>query len=111
MAVLGKEDFFNRIRERIGDDTSEDAISFIEDVTDTYNSLESSNSENWKSKYDDMKNQYDALDESWKKKYKERFFQSDDETTSDKIMNDQRENVIKDGEKRDYEDLFEEREG
>ena len=111
MAVLGKEDFFNRIRERIGDDTSEEAIAFIEDVTDTYNSLEASNADDWKTRYDDMKNQYDALDESWKKRYKERFFRSDAETTPGKIMSDQQENVIKDGEKRDYKDLFEEREG
>ena len=41
MPRLEREEFFNRIRERIGDDTSDDALRFMEDITDTYNELES----------------------------------------------------------------------
>lgn len=109
MAVLGKEDFFKRIREQIGDDTSDESIAFIEDVTDTYNALEQSSKDetDWKSKYEE-------LDESWKKRYRDRFFDGNGdnpETTPDKAMNKQKENVEADGEKRDFEDLFEEREG
>ena len=109
MAVLGKEDFFKRIREQIGDDTSDESIAFIEDVTDTYNALEQSSKDetDWKSKYEE-------LDESWKKRYRDRFFDGNGdrpETTPDKAMNKQKENVEDDGEKRDFEDLFEEREG
>ena len=109
MAVLGKEDFFKRIREQIGDDTSDESIAFIEDVTDTYNALEQSSKDetDWKSKYEE-------LDESWKKRYRDRFFDGNGdnpETTPDKAMDKQKEHVEADGEKRDFEDLFEEREG
>lgn len=108
MAVLGKDDFFKRIRDHIGDDTSDESIAFIEDVTDTYNALEQSSKDetDWKSKYEE-------LDENWKKRYRDRFFNNDDEgeTTPDKAMVKQKENVKADGEKRDFEDLFEEREG
>ena len=109
MAVLGKEDFFKRIREHIGDDTSDESIAFIEDVTDTYNALEQSSKDetDWKSKYEE-------LDENWKKRYRDRFFEGNDdepETTPRTAMNKQKENVEADGEKRDFEDLFEEREG
>ena len=39
MSVLNKEDFLTRIHERIGADTTDEAIAFMEDMTDTYNSL------------------------------------------------------------------------
>lgn len=70
MAVLTRDDYFNRLHERIGDDTSDEAISFLEDLTDTYNDLETKskgNGEDWEKKYHD-------LDESWKKRYRHRFF-------------------------------------
>ena len=41
MAVLAKEDFLSRINERIGEDNSDEAIEFMEDMTDTYNDMES----------------------------------------------------------------------
>ena len=37
MAVLNKEDLFNKIKERIGDATDEETLTFVEDVTDTFN--------------------------------------------------------------------------
>lgn len=70
MAVLNKEDFFTRINGIIGTDTSDDAIGFIEDMTDTYNDMEhraQSDGEDWEKRYHE-------LDESWKKRYKSRFF-------------------------------------
>ena len=39
MAILDKESFFASIKTRVGDDVSDDAMKFIEDMTDTYNSL------------------------------------------------------------------------
>ena len=35
MAVLSKEDFLSRINERIGEDNSDEAIEFMEDMSDT----------------------------------------------------------------------------
>ena len=34
MAVLNKDEFFNRISTQVGTDTSESSLSFIEDMTD-----------------------------------------------------------------------------
>lgn len=106
MAVLSKEEFMNRLQERIGEDTSDEAMTFIEDMTDTFNDMESRSSGNndseWKQKYDEM-------DKSWRKKYKDRFFNS--ETTSADVKEEQEEDVIDDTEEKTYADLFEEREG
>lgn len=72
MAVLTKDEFFNRVNEIVGTDTSDTSLAFIEDMGDTFNDLESrinTNGEDWEKKYHE-------LDESWKKKYKSRFFSS-----------------------------------
>lgn len=109
MAVLEKEDFFKRIQEYVGDDTTDESITFIEDVTDTYNALEevAKNENVWKTKYEE-------LDEKWKKRYRDRFFSENTgtpETTPDTVLEKQKEDVESDGEKKDFDELFEEREG
>ena len=73
MAVLNRDDFFARMQERMGDDTSDEAISFLEDMTDTYNDLESranGDGVDWEQKYKDN-------DAAWKAKYRHRFFNGD----------------------------------
>lgn len=105
MAILNKADFMARLQERVGEDTSDDVMSFLEDMTDTYNDLESKSTgtsdEQWQTKLDD-------LDKSWREKYKARFFNS--ETTPADVIDDQTDDVISDGEEVTFEDLFEERE-
>lgn len=106
MAVLGREEFMARLSARIGEDTSDEALQFIEDATDTFNDLETRSNgqseEQWQKKYND-------LDESWRKRYKERFFST--ETTPDDVVDNQKDDVKDDGEKITFDDLFKEREG
>lgn len=101
MPYLNKDEFMVRIKERIGEDMSDDAVSFIEDASDTYDELirRSSDTEDWKTKYEEN-------DAQWRQKYRERFF-----TSAEEIKDEQEENVKDDGEPRSFEDLFEEREG
>ena len=65
MAVKTIEELLQAVKIRVGEDTSEEALAFIEDVTDTYDSMDKQIKESgdWKSKYDDLS-----------AKYKERFF-------------------------------------
>lgn len=109
MAVLEKENFFKRVQEYVGDNVSDESITFIEDITDTYNALEEAfkNDNEWKRKYEE-------LDEAWKKRYRDRFFSGNTgtpETTPDTVLEKQKEDVECDGEKKDFDELFEEREG
>jgi len=70
--ILTKEDLFNMVKEKIGEDNSDESIAFIENLTDTYNDLqEKANGDgiDWKAKYEEN-------DASWKTRYKERFFNS-----------------------------------
>ena len=74
MPYLNKDEFMARIKERIGEDLSDDAVSFIEDASDTYDELirRSSDTEDWKTKYEEN-------DSQWRQKYRERFFTSGEE--------------------------------
>lgn len=68
MSVLSREEYLNRIKGRLGTELNDDDISLIEDMTDTYDDLNTraGNSGEWERKYHD-------LDASWRKKYVDRF--------------------------------------
>ena len=66
MAVISGEDLLKRISERIGDDNSDEALSLLEDVSDTIKDFEERDSEDWKTKYEEN-------DEKWRKKDRDRF--------------------------------------
>lgn len=73
MAVKTREEILETIRTRVGDQTDDETISFLEDVTDTLTDLETranGDGENWEQRYKDN-------DAEWRKKYKERFFSSE----------------------------------
>ena len=73
MAILDKDTYFNKLHERIGNDTSEEALTFLEDMTDTYNDMANranGDGVDWKSKYNE-------LDKTWREKYRHRFLNSD----------------------------------
>ena len=113
MAILDKENFFASIKARIGDDVSDDAMKFIEDMTDTYNSL---TDEGAKDDGEDWKTKYEELDKTWREKYKARFFDgsntnSSNESSKDEAKKEQEDDVKDDGEEVSFDDLFEEREG
>lgn len=74
MSVLSREDFLNKIQERVGEDTSDEALQFIEDMTDTFDdqATKINDTTDWKTKYEEN-------DAEWRKKYSERFFHSDED--------------------------------
>ena len=112
MPILKREDFMSRLHKYIGEDTSDETVSFIEDVTDTFNDLESrtvDNSAEWEEKYNKLSAEKDELDKTWREKYKARFFDGIED--GDEAIADQTEDVKRDGEEVTFEDLFEEREG
>lgn len=73
MAVLNREEFFARLDTRLANDTSDEGIAFLEDMTDTYNDLErkaNGDGVDWEARCRE-------IDESWKKRYRHRFFSGD----------------------------------
>lgn len=74
MSVKSIDEILNAVKERIGDDTSDSAISFVEDISDTLNSF--SEQENWKQKYEQN-------DSEWRKKYRDRFLSGESSSDDD----------------------------
>lgn len=96
MGVLNRDEFFERVQAVAGTDTSDETLQFIEDMTDTYNSLEeraNGDGIDWEQRYHD-------LDDSWKAKYKQRFFSGG---TVSRIPEEEKEAEER---KIDYDDLF-----
>ena len=106
MAILTREDYLERLNTLVGEDNSDEALQIIEDFTDTFDNLGTQNdnndNENWKQKYEE-------LDATWRQKYRDRFMNS--QTTEEDVIEEQEDNVKSDGELKEYDDLFEEREG
>ena len=100
MAVRTKDELLEIIRGRIGDDTSDETISFIEDITDTLSDYEekatNSDTEDWKTKYEEN-------DKMWREKYRERFFSKEVEKEDEDFEEDEVKSLS-------YDDLFEEKE-
>lgn len=98
--VLTREEFFEAINKRVGENTDDESLKFIEDMTDTYNSLGADRSiEEWEKKYND-------LDVEWRERYRRRFFEGKED-----IVGENREVVEDESEPTTFDELFEEREG
>ena len=100
MAVRTKHELLEIIKGRIGDDSSDETISFLEDITDTLSDYEekatNSDTEDWKTKYEEN-------DKMWREKYRERFFSKEVEKEDEDFEEDEVKSLS-------YDDLFEEKE-
>lgn len=88
MAVLSFDELITKIKTKIGEDTSDESIELLEDVTDTFNA--NKDGEDWKTKYEEN-------DKEWRKKYIDRFSGSGDDDLEEE-----------EEEKTTFEDLFKE---
>lgn len=98
MAVRTREEILNSVRTHFGEDTSNETLALVEDITDTITDFENkakNDGTNWKQKYEDN-------DAAWRKKYRDRFFsggleEDDDEPEPPKKKNYSFENLFKEG--------------
>ena len=108
MAVLDRDTFFQRVKERVGEATDDETLAFVEDITDTYNDLETrarGDGVDWKSKYEESEN-------TWRRKYRERFFADDpvgDVTTAEAVVSNHAEDSQEEEKEKTFNELFEER--
>lgn len=79
MAVRTREEILMTVRERFGDDTSDETLALVEDLTDTITDLETkanNDGANWKQKYEEC-------DARWRQKYRDRFFSAGSDNDDD----------------------------
>lgn len=98
--IKTREELMTMITARVGEDTSDEAISFMEDITDTLNDYETKlagDGTDWKTKYEEN-------DRQWREKYIARFNGTGED------LNQQNRNQFSENENKtySYENLFKE---
>lgn len=97
--IRTKDELIKALSEFIGENDADDAISILEDVTDTLEDFEKradDDGEDWKKKYEDN-------DKAWREKYRARFVKSSG--TDEDFIEDEDED---EDEIKTYEELFKE---
>lgn len=98
MAVRSMSELKEMFDSLIGERTDDEAITLLEDLSDTVADIESKIGEDWKAKYKEN-------DASWRERYRKRFSEGID-------VSEEPTTVIEDNEETeditDYNDLFEE---
>ena len=96
MAKLSKDELIEKVRKYVGDRTDDETIEIIEDISD---SIDTSDSDEWKQKFEEN-------DKMWRDKYISRFFEKNEDEIEDPT--DEKDDEEK--EYKTFEDLFEEEE-
>jgi hypothetical protein len=102
--IISREELIAGVREIFGENNTDEQIAFIENLNDTVSDFEEriTSSGDWKTKYEEN-------DASWRRRYTERFVNPSN--TPDKIIEEQKEDIIDDGAPKSFAELFKEREG
>lgn len=99
MAIKTMEELMESVRTRLGDDQSDEALALLEDISDTYEDIQSrtNSAVDWKKKYEDN-------DAEWRQKYRDRFFNK----SNDNDDNDNDDGGGKPNKPLTYNELFKE---
>jgi hypothetical protein len=95
MARLSKDELIEKIKKYVGDRTDDETIEIIEDISD---SIDSSDADEWKQKYEEN-------DKMWRDKYISRFLEKKEDEPDTPTEHEEEEK-----EYNSFEDLFEEEE-
>lgn len=105
---LSREDLMNAVASIVGDRTDDEAIAFVENVTDTFDSDYSVELETANAKITELTQKVADTEETWRKKYMDRFYGGSDEEVnpSNQPIKEEEETAL-DAEEITVEDLFE----
>lgn len=95
MARLTRDELIEKVRKYVGDRTDDETIEIIEDISD---SIDSSDDDEWKQKYEEN-------DKMWRDKYISRFLEKKEDELDTPTEHEEEEK-----EYNSFEDLFEEEE-
>ena len=95
MAKLSKDELIEKVRKYVGERKDDDTIEIIEDISD---SIDSSEADEWKKKYEEN-------DKMWRDKYISRFVEKKEDELDTPTEHEEEEK-----EYNSFEDLFEEEE-
>lgn len=91
MAKLSKDELIEKVKKYVGDRTDDETIEIIEDISD---SIDSSDADEWKQKYEEN-------DKMWRDKYISRFLEKKEDELDEPTEHEEEEK-----EYNSFEDLF-----
>ena len=100
MAIKSREELLKSLNALIGDNSTDENLEILEDVTDTLKDYDTKTADQT-----DWKTKYEQNDADWRKKYRDRFM------SGEEIKDEQEEDVEKDSKTLTFDSLFKEREG
>lgn len=95
MAKLSKDELIEKVKKYVGDRTDDETIEIIEDISD---SIDSSDADEWKQKYEEN-------DKMWRDRYISRFVEKKEDELDTPTEHEEEEK-----EYNSFEDLFKEEE-
>lgn len=96
MAIKTLEEILANVNTILGENSSDEALTLLDDITDTFNAKDNTD---WKQKYEDN-------DASWRQRYRERFLTGN--TDLDKSVDESDDNEDEEKKSYKFEDLFKE---
>lgn len=108
MAVKSKEELLGSIKTIIGDTPSDEALSLLEDISDTLDSSTGGSSDEDKKKIEELEKRVKETDDMWRKRYTERFFNPKEKDSEDDETEDEEDDETETP--KSFEDLFTETE-
>lgn len=67
---ITRDEFMGLVQNRVGEDNSDEALEFVQKMSEAYDGLTANSGEYWKSKYEEN-------DSAWREKYKNAFYTAD----------------------------------
>lgn len=103
---LNREDFMSAISAIVGERTDDEAIAFVENMTDTYDGFGDSEKDKTIA---DLQKSLEETEQSWRKKYRDRFYGGTDEeeNPSNQPLEEDKDEMIE-AEEITIDDLFNE---
>lgn len=79
MAVKSKDELLGSLKTIIGDTPSDEALTLLEDMSDTLDNSTGGSSDEDKKKIEELEKQVKDTDEMWRKRYADRFLNPSDD--------------------------------
>lgn len=98
MPFVNKEEMLNKIRGILPDDTTDESLSLIGDISDTYDEYETKVKGNT-----DWKQKYEENDKNWREKYRDRFYNGNKNKDEEEVFENDEDQEVK---IKSYSDLF-----
>lgn len=105
---LNRDDFMKAISVIVGERTDDEAIAFVENMTDTFDAFGDSEKDKTIA---DLQKSLEDTEQAWRKKYRDRFYGGTDEeeNPSNQPLEEDKDDMIE-AEEITIDDLFEESE-